>query len=108
MWWLVLKHDGEPAAKKLHDLLYTHQPSEHGPFPSRDDLYALAGRAGADTEALKVDMDSSEDAQDVVEATKQARSLGVSATPTVVLDGRRFTTGGTPGDLADDLIKAVQ
>jgi protein-disulfide isomerase len=108
MWWLVLQHDGDAVAQKFHDLLYANQPSEEGPFPSRDDLYALAGQAGADAGALKASMEASEGTQDVADATKQAESLGVSSTPTVVLDGKPFTTGRTPADLAKNLIEAVQ
>jgi len=108
MWWLVMQNDGIDVATKFHDLLYAHQPSEQGPFPSRDDLYQLAGQAGADTDALKANVEGSADAQDVVDATKKAKALGVSSTPTVLLDGKRFTTGATPGDLANNLIKAVQ
>jgi len=108
MWWLVLKHDGNDVATKFHDLLYAHQPSEQGPFPSREDLYGLAGKAGADTAALKTSVENSDDAQDVVDATKKADDLGVRTMPTVLLDGTRFTTGDTPADLANNLIQAVQ
>ena len=108
MWWLVMQNDGIDVATKFHDLLYAHQPSEQGPFPSRDDLYQLAGQAGADTDTLKANVEASADAQDVVDATKKATALGVGSTPAVFLDGKRFTTGATPGDLANNLIKAVQ
>lgn len=108
MWWLVMKHDGDDVAMKFHDLLYANQPSEAGPFPSRDDLYQLAGQAGADTDALKTAVENSESAQDVVDATKKAEDLGVNSTPTVLLDGTPFTNGRAPADLANNLVKAVQ
>jgi protein-disulfide isomerase len=108
MWWLVRQNDGDDVALKFHDLLYANQPSEAGPFPSPDDLYQLAGQAGADTAALKTAVEGSEDAQDVVDATKKAEDLGVSSTPTVLLDGKPFTNGRTPADLANNLVKAVQ
>jgi protein-disulfide isomerase len=108
MWWLVLQHDGDAVARKFHDLLYANQPDEHGPFPSRDDLYELAGQAGADAAALKASVEASDGAQDVADATKQAEALGVKATPTVVLDGKPFTDGKAPADLAKNLIEAVQ
>jgi protein-disulfide isomerase len=108
MWWLVMQNDGDDVAKKFHDLLYADQPSEQGPFPSRDDLYQLAGQAGADTDALKAAVENSEGAQDVVDATKNAQELGVKSTPTLLLDGKPFTNGRTPADLANNLVEAVQ
>jgi protein-disulfide isomerase len=103
-----MKNDGDAVAKKFHDLLYANQPSESGPFPSRDDLYQLAGQAGANTDALKTAIDNSEGAQDVVDATKQAQDLGIKATPTILLDGKPFTNGRTIDDLATNLLNALQ
>jgi protein-disulfide isomerase len=108
MWWLVLQHDGVHAAKTFHDLLYVHQPSEQGPFPSRDELYQLAGQAGVDTDALKASVESAEGTQEVADATKRARSVGIKGTPTVLIDGKPFTDWRTPADLATGLIEAVQ
>jgi len=108
MWWLVMQNDGDDVAKKFHDLLYANQPSESGPFPSRDDLYKLAGQAGADTDALKTAVENSEGAQDVVDATKKAEDLGIKGTPTILLDGKQFTNGRTIDDLATNLLNALQ
>jgi protein-disulfide isomerase len=108
MWWLIMKNDGDAVAKKFHDLLYANQPSESGPFPSRDDLYQLAGQAGANTDALKTAIDNSEGAQDVVDATKKAQDLGIKATPTILLDGKLYTNGRTIDDLATNLLNALQ
>jgi len=108
MWWLVLQHDGVHVAKTFHDLLFVHQPSAQGPFPSRDDLYPLAGQAGADSDALKAAMEAGEGAQDVVDNTKEAQRVGIKGTPTVLLDGKPFTDWRTPAELANNLVKAVQ
>jgi protein-disulfide isomerase len=108
MWWLVLQHDGVHAARTFHDLLFVHQPSAQGPFPSRDDLYALAGQAGADTDALKASVESAEGTEEVADATRKAQSLGIKGTPTVLLDGEPFTDWRSPADLATNLIQAVQ
>ena len=108
MWWLVLGHDGLHVAKTFHDLLFVQQPSEQGPFPSRDDLYQVAGRAGADTDALKASVESAEGTQEVADATKKAESLGIKGTPTVLLDGKPFTDWRTPSELAQNLVQAVQ
>ena len=42
---VVLEESGPDAAKRFHDLLYEHQPSESGPFPS-DEQSAGAGGGG--------------------------------------------------------------
>ena len=108
VWSLVLQQDGPDVAKKFHDLLYAHQPSEEGPFPSQEDLVTLAGQAGADTTKLQSAIDAGDGVDWSVDATKSAQKLNVKSTPTVVLDGKPFSTGRTPEDLAANLIKAVQ
>jgi protein-disulfide isomerase len=108
VWWLVKQQDGDDAAKKFHDLLYANQPSEEGPFPSREDLYKLAEQAGASADDLAQAVDNGEGVDEVAAATKKAEDLGVNSTPTVLLDGKPYTNGRTPADLANNLIKAVQ
>ncbi len=98
IWSLVLQQDGPDVAKKFHDLLYANQPAEDGPFPSQEDLVALAGQAGADTAKLQSAIDAGDGVDWPVAATKSARDLQVKSTPTVVLDGKPFTTGAGPGD----------
>ena len=108
IWSLVLQQDGPDVAKKFHDLLYANQPSEEGPFPSREELISLAGQAGADTAKLTTAVDAGTGLEWAVDATKSAGSLGVDSTPTITLDGKPFSRGATPADLAANLIKAVQ
>jgi protein-disulfide isomerase len=108
IWGLVLQQDGDDVALKFHDLLYANQPSEEGPFPSKDDLVTLAGQAGADVDKLNAALDADDGIDWTVAATKEVEKLGVNSTPTVVLDGKPFTDGRTPADLATNLVKAVQ
>jgi protein-disulfide isomerase len=108
VWSLVLQQDGADVAQKLHDLLFANQPSEEGPFPSREDLVTLAGQAGADTTKLQTAIDAGDGVDWPVNATKSAESLDVDSTPTITLDGKPFTNGRTAADLATNLIKAVQ
>ncbi len=108
IWWLVHQKYGDDVAKQFHDLLYANQPSEQGPFPSRDDLYALAAQAGANVDELKAAVESGEGVQEVADATNVAQDLKIKSTPTVILDGKPFTNGSTAADLATNLIKAVQ
>lgn len=105
---LVQQKYGDEVAKKFHDLLFANQPSEEGPFPSRDDLYALAAQAGANADEIKTAVEANEGVDQVAAATNSAKELKVSSTPTVILDGKRFTNGRTVDDLAANLLKALQ
>ena len=108
MFTLVQQQDGDEVAKKFHDLLFENQPSEEGPFPSREDLYALAAQAGADADQLKSRLDNNEGADQVAAATNAAQDLNIKSTPTLVLDGEPFTNGRSIDDLAANLLEAVQ
>jgi protein-disulfide isomerase len=109
IWWLTDSKFGDVAGLKLHDLLFAHQPATGGPYPSRDDLYQLAAQAGATADDIKKAVENQEQVEEVADATKSARALGVDSTPYVVLDGERFTDGGKDtADLAKDLLNALQ
>jgi protein-disulfide isomerase len=108
IWSLVLQQDGADVAKKFHDLLYANQPAEEGPFPSEGDLVTLAGQAGAETTKLQDALDAGDGVEWPVNATKSAEDLHVQSTPTVILDGKPFSSGAGPDDLAANLIEAVQ
>jgi protein-disulfide isomerase len=108
IWTLVHQKYGDEVAKEFHDLLFENQPSEEGPFPSREDLYALAAQAGANADELKAAVDSNEGVTDVADATNLAQELGIDSTPTLVLDGEPFTNGRTIDDLAANLLEALQ
>jgi protein-disulfide isomerase len=105
---LVLQQDGPEVAKAYHDLLFAEQPSEAGPFPSAEELIALAGRAGADVDELSASFESGDGDAWAEAATSAALEAGVEGTPTVLLDGRLFTDYRTPQDLAANLAEAVQ
>ncbi len=108
IWWLVRAKYGDEVATTFHDLLFANQPSEEGPFPSRDDLYALAAEAGANADELKTAVDNGEGVTEVADATRAASDLGVDSTPTLVLDGEPFQDGRTVDDLAANLLEALQ
>jgi protein-disulfide isomerase len=101
---IVLDRSGPEVAKEFHDLLYEHQPSEAGPFPDDDALVELAVEAGADESEVRPAIEADEGADQVERATKAAEQAGVSATPTVVLDGKVFRDGRTVDDLAANLV----
>lgn len=102
----ALRSLGDDAVtKEFHDLLYDNQPSEEGPFPGEDDVIALAVRAGADEAAVRDALDTGKDWAD--QATSDASDAGIRSTPTVFLDGSRFTDYTGMDDLATNLEKAV-
>ena len=105
---VVLEKSGPEVAKKFHDLLYEHQPSEKDPGAvTNDDLVDLAVEAGA-TESDVADAIRGVSNEDwVTEATAEAQRAGVSSTPTILLNGKVFDDGRTVDDLAENLIAAL-
>ena len=105
---VVLEEEGAEVAKEFHDLLFAHQPSEAGPFPSDDDLVDLAVEAGAAEDAVRPGIEDLSHEDWVTEATEEAQAAGVDSTPTILLDGEVFTDGGSVEELADNLVAAVE
>ncbi|MBU2697783.1 thioredoxin domain-containing protein [Pimelobacter sp. 30-1] len=106
---IVLEKSGPEVAKKFHDLLFEHQPSEQnadaeGPD---SDLVKYAVEAGANEADVKAAIEAGEGADWVTKATKEAQDSGVGSTPTVLLDGQVFEDGRTIQDRANSLIDAV-
>ncbi|TWG97423.1 protein-disulfide isomerase [Nocardioides sp. J9] len=106
---IVLEEAGPEAAKKFHDLLFANQPSESNPDAvDNDDLVEYAVEAGADEAAVGDAIRSVANRDWVTEATEEARRVGVSSTPTILLDGKVFDDGRTVDDLAENLIDALE
>jgi protein-disulfide isomerase len=97
---------GDTVAKKLHDLLYANQPSERGPFPSQDDIVALAVQAGADKTKVQASLDNGDAKKWADESTQAANDANVQSTPTVLLDGNELS-GRTVDDLAAKLLQSI-
>jgi protein-disulfide isomerase len=99
---IVLKTSGSAVALKFHNLLYQHQPSESGPYPSNDDLVQDAVEAGAKESAVKSQIESNAGVSWVQAATKAALATGLQGTPTIVVDGKVIS-----GTSAEALLAAV-
>jgi protein-disulfide isomerase len=84
---VVLDQEGPEAALTMHNLLYENQPAEGTEGLSDDELVQLAVEAGAEESAVREPIESREFEQWVKNATDQASKDGVSATPTVMIDG---------------------
>lgn len=107
---IVLEKSGPEVAKKFHDLLYEHQPSEQNADAemSDDDIIELAVEAGAKEGEVRDGVESLSHQGWVKKATDEAHAANVDSTPTIVLDGERFEDGRTVEDLAKNLIDAVK
>ena len=105
---VVLDQSGADTAKKLHDLLYENQPSEQGPFPDADWLVQKAVEAGADEAAVREPIEDLAFKQWVVNATDAASRAGINSTPTVLVNGEKFSDGQTVDELAANLIAALE
>ena len=100
---VVLDTSGPEVAKKFHDLLFEHQPSEGSDGLSDATLVDLAVQAGADRGAVEKPIDDRQFEQWVKNATDQANKDGVSGTPTVRVDGETLSDYTTMQDLAAKL-----
>jgi protein-disulfide isomerase len=104
---VVLETDGAEVAKEFHDLLFEQQPEESGPYPSDDDLVALAVEAGADETEVRTALADGTGEQWVEGANDAADEADVRSTPTVLVDGEPFQDGRTINEMAESLIAKV-
>ncbi|MCF6376879.1 DsbA family protein [Nocardioides KLBMP 9356] len=102
---VVLDASGPDVAKKFHDLLFDNQPSENGPFPSKDDLVDLAVQAGATEADVRPGIEDLAYEGWVDAAEDAASKAGVNATPTVLIDGKKVEGEGlTIADIAQQMV----
>jgi protein-disulfide isomerase len=86
----VLNAAGPDAFQTFHDLLYAHQPPETGPGLTDAQLISYAKQAGATGAAVANQIDHRTYGEWVKKVTDQASKDGVTATPTVLVDGNRL------------------
>ena len=86
---------------EMHHKLYENQKTWHEAFDVRPIFEGYAKEIGLDVERLKRDMNSDFVARRITEDGKRGRSLKVTGTPTVFLNGREvpFETIMDPGKL---------
>lgn len=104
---VVLDTAGPQAAKKFHDLLYEHQPAESTAGLSDEQLVDLAVRAGADKAEVSGPIGSLKFEPWVENATKASGAAGVTATPTVKVDGK-VLQAATIEQMVASLEKSIQ
>jgi protein-disulfide isomerase len=100
---VVLDASGPEVAKAFHDLLFDNQPSEDGPFPSKDDLVDLAVEAGADEADVRPGIEDMAFEGWVTAAGEAASKDGINSTPSVFIDGER-AEGQTLADIANAMV----
>ncbi|MET3963188.1 protein-disulfide isomerase [Marmoricola sp. OAE513] len=89
-WAYVLKNSAPTAAMKLHDLLFEHQPYEQNADETTNaDILELVEQAGGD----RADAEAAAKTQDKTffeESAKSATEIGLTGTPTVVVNGKKL------------------
>jgi protein-disulfide isomerase len=103
---VVLNDAGPKAAKKFHDLLYENQPKEGSAGLSDGQLVDYAVQAGASRSKASDGISNGTFDQWVKNGTSQASKAGVTATPTIKVNGKELP-GPTVGELAQQVEQAV-
>ncbi len=86
--------------------IYANQGQENRGALSRPRLIAMAAGLGLDVNRLTSDMDSVAAASQVDASIAAARQLGVTSTPTIVINGR-LLTGASYSDIAAAIAQAA-
>ena len=103
---VVLNAAGPTAAKKFHDLLYENQPQEGSAGLTDDQLVDYAVQAGASRSKASDGISNRTFEQWVKNGTNQASKSGVTATPTVKVNGKELS-GPSVNELAQQLEQAI-
>jgi protein-disulfide isomerase len=91
---------------EMHDLLYENQKVWHDAFDARPIFEGYAKRIGLDMEKFRSDSLGETVAQRIFLDGKRARSLGVTGTPTVFMNGREIPFESLAPDKLRALIQA--
>lgn len=87
----VWVENGEAAAMKMHNALFTDQPAEEGPYPDDDWLVDKAVAAGADEATIRPAIEDMKYRDWVSAATSDASDI--RGTPTVFINGEILEAG---------------
>jgi protein-disulfide isomerase len=97
----VVAESGPDAFRAFHDLLFADQPAEGSAGLTDDQLVEYAARAGATGADVAQGIEDRRYADWVAAATDRASEDGVTATPTVLVDGEQLDGGQlTPAGIA--------
>ena len=104
----VVDAAGPDAFQKFHDLLYANQPAEGGSGLTDATLIAYAQQAGASGTAVESAIHDLTYGDWVKQVTDQASKDGVTATPTVTVDGKALETTQLTPDGVTAAVQAAQ
>ncbi len=96
-FWAVLDQAGPEVAKTFHDALFADQPEESGKHPGKDELVAMAVKAGADKSKIRAALDDGTFEGYVARSNDAASKAKVNSTPTVIINGVREDTSTSEG-----------
>jgi protein-disulfide isomerase len=99
----VVNAAGPDVYQKFHDLLYANQPPETGSGLTDAQLITYAQQAGASGTAVEQQINDLTYGDWVKNVTDQASKDGVTATPTVLVDGKKLD----PAQLTPDGVTAA-
>jgi protein-disulfide isomerase len=91
----------------MHDLIYDHQKEWTNQFDVRPIFEGYAKDIGLDLERYRKDLNSDAVALRITEDGKRARSLNITGTPTVFLNGKEVPFQSLPADKLRPLIQAA-
>ena len=91
----------------FHDALYANQQTENTGGFARDRLLAIAAKVGLDTAKLSTCLDDPANLATVNANTKAATDAGLTATPTIFVNGVKWQTGSPTWDQLDAEIKGI-
>jgi protein-disulfide isomerase len=103
----VLDASGPMVAKRFHDLLFDHQPSEGSAGLTNEQLVRFAVRAGAPGRKVARAVEAGTFKQWVENGTDQASRAGVNQTPTVFVGHHRLPLQDS-AKLVDALQQAIE
>ncbi len=92
---------------EYHDLVYANQSSGNSGGYTEESLTALAEEAGLDVERFERDLASARYEGVVQESFREGQNLGISGTPTFVINGRSLV-GLQPLGVFEDAIEDAE
>ena len=92
---------------EYHDLVYANQSSGNSGGYTEESLTALAREAGLDVERFREDLADARYENVVQESFREGQSLGISGTPTFVINGRALV-GLQPLSVFEDAIEEAE
>jgi len=101
--WAELEGRGHALKRRLFEIYFTDgkSPADH------EVLIAAAADAGLDTQAAREVLASGRYAQEVRAAERQWQEAGISAVPSVIVEGKYLIQGGQPPEMFEQALREI-